>query len=259
MAYSPDVMIDNSIKSPRYVQVYSVLKDWILRGKYQPGQKIETESELCEVFGVSRITTRKAIDYLVNEKLLRRVQGTGTYVCDNIPTMPSTGDIKRQIQKSRNLAKRTKLENITIEEVVPDETARTNLKLSPGSKAIRVSYIRHSEGKPIGYAESYIPSDLGIQIAKADLKKSTLLALLEDKGIEIFSADQLIGATLADTKLASMLDVTVGAPLVRIKLLVLDTNQRPVEKLTAYYRADSYEHHALLARKPELDTIQGDS
>ncbi|MCC5863383.1 MAG: GntR family transcriptional regulator, partial [Gammaproteobacteria bacterium] len=60
--------IDEKLRSPRYIQAYSMLRDWIYQGAYPPGAKLPPEGELCKTFGVSRITIRKAIDMLVDEK-----------------------------------------------------------------------------------------------------------------------------------------------------------------------------------------------
>ena len=69
-----------AIASPRYHQVYVTLRTWVRDGTYKPGEQIPTEPQLCEMFGVSRITVRKAIDNLAKEGWLLRQQGRGTFV-----------------------------------------------------------------------------------------------------------------------------------------------------------------------------------
>ena len=76
-----------------------------------------------------------------------------------------------------------------------------------------------------------------------------MLTLLERKGVDIASCDQVITATLADGRLAGLLGTTVGAPLVYLRLMVFDSRRRPVERLVAWYRADHYHHHVHLTRK----------
>jgi DNA-binding GntR family transcriptional regulator len=75
-----------------------------------------------------------------------------------------------------------------------------------------------------------------------------MLNLLERKGVDIASCDQVIGATLADARLATLLDTSVGAALVHIRLVVFDGRRRPVERLVAWYRGDHYRHHVHLTR-----------
>ncbi|MED4719151.1 GntR family transcriptional regulator [Bacillus atrophaeus] len=65
---------------PKYVQVKEEICSWINQGKILPDQKLPTESELMQQFGVSRHTIRKAIGDLVSQGLLYSVQGGGTFV-----------------------------------------------------------------------------------------------------------------------------------------------------------------------------------
>src|SRR3546814_11933994 len=77
MTVNSSEVVRDSIKALRYHQVYSILRGWIFDGTYPAGAKLPPEGELCERLGVSRITSRKALDLLVSEGLVRRVQGKG--------------------------------------------------------------------------------------------------------------------------------------------------------------------------------------
>lgn len=235
-------------KLPRYLQVYNILKDWILKGRYAPNEKLPSEGELCEILGVSRITTRRAIEMLSNEGLIRRVQGLGTFVPPSIPKVSEPfGKISDLAERVNRLSERTKLENIEISEVEPDPMAAIELKLSPGQRVIKATYTRTEKSLPIGCADVFIPTDLGVQITAADLENNSSPTLIQDKGFQISGAHQLIGATLSDTETSTRLKMNVGSPLIRIRLLILDQNERPIEYLLAHYRADTYEHHAFLS------------
>jgi GntR family transcriptional regulator len=65
---------------PKYIQLANLLREKLAAREYSPGQQIPTETELCERYKVSRVTVREAIDRLVQENLLYREQGRGTYV-----------------------------------------------------------------------------------------------------------------------------------------------------------------------------------
>jgi DNA-binding GntR family transcriptional regulator len=66
-------LIDQDLKLPRYMQVYTTLYQWVAQGTYPAGARLESEGRLCEMFGVSRITVRKALDMLTQEGLLASV------------------------------------------------------------------------------------------------------------------------------------------------------------------------------------------
>ena len=241
-------LINESIKVPRYHQVYSLLKGWIFDGTYPPGSKLPAEYELCATFGVSRITTRKALDMLATEKLLIPIQGKGTYVTDDLAAAPNQGDMEQLIRKTTRLARKSKVKSVEIKEVLADEQTRNDLDLPEGSHVQQISFVRHTDGAPVGYRVAYVPRDLGFNFTVEELKKEQMLSLLEKKGVRIGGADQLLGACLADARKASLLNTAVGAPLVRIRLVVFDDSSRPIERSTAYYLADRYEHHVYLSR-----------
>ena len=99
----PRERVDNSLRSPRYIQVYAAIRDWIYQGTYKPGQRLPTEGELCELFGVSRITTRKAVDMLVDEQLVLRQPGRGTFVVEDLADAPVLGDMEQLLRKVERL------------------------------------------------------------------------------------------------------------------------------------------------------------
>src|SRR3546814_15911555 len=73
-------VVRDSIKALRHHQVYSILREWIFDGTYPAGAKLPSEGDLCDRLGVSRITSRQALDLLVREGPVRRVRGQGPFV-----------------------------------------------------------------------------------------------------------------------------------------------------------------------------------
>lgn len=231
-----------------YVQVYTTLREWIYEGLYTPGARLPAESEISAMFGVSRITTRQAIDLLVNEQLVQRQQGRGTFVATDLANAPVKGDIDQLLRKVKRLGSSTRVRDASVEEVLADDDTCKDLGLSSGATVIAASHVRLLGDQPIGYVVTYIPKDLSIRFDPRELNRHPMLTLLERKGVNIAGADQFIGATLADARLARFLETEVGAPLVTVRLIVVDDSHRRVERLLAYYRADHYTHHAWLGR-----------
>ncbi len=249
MATALRELVDHSLRSPRYIQVYAAVRDWIFQGTYKPGQRLPTEGELCELFGVSRITTRKAVDMLVDEELVVRQPGRGTYVVEDLADAPVVGDMEQLLRKVERLGKNTRIAQAQVQEQDADAETRKDLRLADGARVQRASHVRLLNREPIGYVVTYVPADLKVRFNLNELNESPMLTLLERKGVDIASCDQVITATLADGRLAGLLGTTVGAPLVHIRLMVFDRRRRPVERLVAWYRADHYQHHVHLTRK----------
>jgi GntR family transcriptional regulator len=242
-------LIDRAVKSPRYIQVYSTVRDWIYQGTYKPGGRLPTEEELCRLFDVSRITTRKAVDMLVDERLVLRQPGRGTFVVEDLADAPIISEMDQLLRKVERLGKKTVVAQGEIAEVEADPETARDLDLPPGARVQRASHVRLLDRQPIGYVVTYVPAMLKVRFDLNELNESPMLTLLERKGVDIASGDQVISATLADGRLASLLGTTVGAPLVHIRLVVFDSHRRPVERLMAWYRGDHYHHHVHLTRK----------
>lgn len=243
--------VEESQKLPRYYQVYLTLRDWIHNGNYRSGTQLPTESELCETFGVSRITIRKAVDLLVTDKLIQREQGRGTFVTGNDATPPLTGDMGQLLKRLDALAQRSEVRDVTVTQDVADEDTRLDLDLEKDAEVSCVSLVRVLQGRTIGRSRTYFPADLNVEINPDELKSFSMVSVLDRNGIEVISADQVIGAVLADLQDAKILGCTVGTPLVRIRLIVFDKNYRPVERHDAVYLADFYQHRIHLVREPK--------
>lgn len=241
--------VDHSLRSPRYAQVYSAVREWIYNGTYKPGGRLPTESELCDLFGVSRITTRKALDILVDEGLVERQPGRGTFVVEDLADAPVLGDMEQLLRKVDRLNHNTVLANAEVAEIDADTETCKDLGLAPGARVLRASHVRLLNGRPIGHVRTYVPTSLDLEFDLNELNTSPMLTLLERKGVDIASADQVISATLADGQLAALLDTPVGSPLLQVRLVVFDAARRPVERLVANYLAEQYHHHVHLTRK----------
>lgn len=240
--------IDESIKSPRYHQLYSIIKGWILNGTYLPGAKIPPESELCEAFGVSRITSHQAINLLVQEGLLNRVQGKGTFVSSDFKRPDSIGDMDRMISKTVTLAKNSKVQNVEITRIKPDPETCDDLRIASDVDVFLIKFIRIANKERLDYREAYIPTNLGMTFTKAEIKAYPMYTLFERKGMPAASGHLLMGARSADTHLASLLGVQVGFPLLRNRLVVMNKDGTPMQRSITHFRADRFEQYVFLAQ-----------
>jgi DNA-binding GntR family transcriptional regulator len=134
--------------------------------------------------------------------------------------------------------------------VHPPKKVRENLRLNGDAKVLGIERIRFIKGQPISYTVSFIPSDLGAKIHIKDLVVQPLMNVLEDKcKIKIVKGSQVIGATVADTRVASFLEVMTGSPLLKIERVAFDARNRPVEYISILYRSDRYHFNVDFIRK----------
>jgi len=248
MTLKSDFIIDETIRTPLYMQVYTALYQWIQQGRYQPGDKLESEAGLCKLFGVSRISVRRALEMLSNEGWIESRQGKGSFVTDRKPDLPFKAGMNERIHISDKYSKLSTTKQFMYGLVPADAKTAVDLGIDEGTDVIRVSYVREMKGVPMGYIESFFLADLGVDFTADDFKKATSLTVLANKGIAIAGIDNLFGAVLADARFSQLLQVHVGAPLVRTKMSLLDENNKPLARIRGFWRADKYEHHVYMAR-----------
>lgn len=253
MAKSNSAFVSSRI--PLYYQLENLLREKILSGAFTAGGRLPTESELVRQYGVGRITVRQALAALVEEGLIERQRGRGTFITAGRATrrpfegaIHLTGSLDELIATAPDTPVRV-LEAIRIE---ADQREAELLGLPPGEPVFRIKRLRLREDKPFSLVVSYLPAEIGARCANEELNFGSLLRLLETGfGLRLQSARQQITADLADPQVAGLLDVKVGAPLLSIERVVYASDGRPVEYAHELYRGDRYNHTVLLTRAPQ--------
>lgn len=241
-------LAEGHLPTPLYHQIYVLLREQIVSGAYPAQAALPTEHELMRRFRVSRITAKRALDELAAEGLVERRRGRGTRVVDALRSAPLSGNISGLLENLLMVGLKTRVEIVDFGYVPASPDVAGALAISPGTEVQRAVRVRSRAGVPFSFTTSYVPAALGRTYGRKDLARQPLLALLEQAGILIGSADQTISATLADTVVAPRLKVRVGSPLLSVTRTVADQDGRPVEHINILYRPDRYQYRMKLAR-----------
>lgn len=240
--------VNGRLPTPLYHQIYLVLRDKIASGAYRGGDVLPSEEETAHQFGVSRITTKRALNELADAGYVVRERGRGTRVVDGISTPPVRANVEGLLENLMAMGLKTEVALLEFDYVEPDEAVAQALRCAKAAKVQRAIRVRHLEGESFSYLTTYVPEDVGRSFGREDLASTPLLTLLERCGVEVSRADQTLTATLADAAVASRLDVDLGAPLLRIARIVYDQQDRPVEYIVGLYRPDRYQYRMALSR-----------
>jgi GntR family transcriptional regulator len=210
-------------------QVYLVLRERLLAGVFQAGQQLPPEPALCQQFGVSRITLRRAVSDLEREGLLQRVQGRGTFVrAPAAPALAARGS-EGYIEDLRHLTADTTVKVLEFDEVPASPRVAERLQVPVGALVQRSVRVRVRQGQPMVLLTAWVPLPLASTITRADLARRSLNQLLAERGVRVGRLVQEISATLADPMQAERLQVEVGSALIVVDRLVHDQAGRPVE------------------------------
>lgn len=230
------VELDRSSPVPLYFQVAQIFEKAILDGQLKPGDRFENELALASRLNLSRPTTRRAIQELVDKGLLVRKRGVGTQVVQTPVHRPVEltslyDDLARAGQEPA-----TKVLEYAIGPA-SDEVAGW-LNLPPGAEVATMRRLRMSNGQPLAVMTNYLPA--AIAPDEEQLEQSGLYRSLRSRGVHIRLARQRIGARAASRDEARLLDEKPKAPLLVMERTAFDDSGRIVEYGSHVYRASHY-------------------
>ena len=229
---------------PRYYQLKEILEKRIQSGEFQPGDQFPTDEQLCQEYGLSRGTVRRAIGILIDAGLLRRDQGRGTFL--NAPQLSPVffrlANFEDEM-KLRGWQPSTKLLNLR-ELPASTEIAR-QLQIPVGERAIEIIRLRLADGKPVAFETRYLSYETCPQLLEEDLENQSIHSLLLDKfNIPLKRACYTIEARVLSKKEADYLQVEPGSAGFAVERVTYTANDRPVTWYRTVYRGDVYRFSA---------------
>jgi len=233
---------------PLYLQVEATIKEMIEGVVYSPGEQIPSERELSEQLGVSRMTVRRAIENLIRHGLLERRSTNGTYV--------------RQPQVLRRVGKDFALgltQLLIMEGVTPGsrllsfQVIRAPLKIAEklqlrlGEPVIVLRRVRLANDIPFCIETSYLPADMLPGLSAEDFaNNASLYDILQRRyGVSLVKNDETLKLSFATPEEAELLDLKVGAPVLLLRCVVMDENDRRIEYLVSVNHPDRVVFHSM--------------
>lgn len=223
-----------------YHQIYLTLREQILSGQRPHGSRMPTEAEVSEIYNVSRITARRALDELAAQNLVERKRRIGTHVIHKSVSKPIEANVDQAVDSLLAWGRNTEVRSAEVGEDFANEAVAEALRLPLGSAVIKAVKTRWLEDEPLGHIVSYLPPDLGLNISRETLKATPTLQVLQRAGIHIGYASQIITAAAADAGLSQALGIAMMAPVMRITRTVYADGGKPILLTIAQYRSDRY-------------------
>ena len=240
---------------PLYSQIQRFLRDQISVGALPPGAALPTEAELCDRFGVSRITVGKALNGLVANGLVVRQRGRGTFVADR----PATGRTVRLIgalddalapvrDLSRQLLARRRI--TPPQEVVHLLQPRAPQSVTAGVLMLESLYTA-AEG-PYTLTRVYLPEEVAARLDPAilDDPRPVIDLVQEALRARVTRAEQSVDPDVARPRLARLLGIRRGAPLLRVVRTFVLASGQPVQVGIGWYHPQRYRYTVQLLPTP---------
>lgn len=203
----------------RYQEIAEVLRD---RFRDAPvGSVLPSESEMSAEFDASRVTIRRALELVREDGLVDARQGFGWYVAGEPvrQSLQALGTIESEVEGVGQMSER-KVEEFAFER--PPDRVRNLLGCD---QVLRVKRVNLADGEPFAVVTVWCPADLGASLSRRDVERRPFYELLD---VDLHGATQTIGADAADASTAALLNIPVGAPILRCRRVTTARSGEPV-------------------------------
>lgn len=230
----------SSAHVPRYIRIREELRRRVLNGLYRPGERIPSEPALSREFGVSRGTVERAIRGLVEEGILVREQGRGTFVA--YPALESTCfRLSTFAEEARRQGWAPSTSLIRAHVIPAPEEIVRRLQIPTGSQLIEIVRIHCADDEPIVYEIRQLAYDLCPHLLEEDLEHSSLHELLLYKyHIPLVRARFTIHAITLSGEPAVLLRVPDGSPGFAVERVTYRTGSKPAVRMYQLWRGDRF-------------------
>ena len=240
-----DRKVDRLSQEKLYLQLSKIFREKIYSKEWPLGMRIPSGDELCNMFQVSKATVREAVDNLVTDGYLVKIQGKGTYVETALPDSGYTMKFRlacdifgKVIGEERILKEKGVIE--------PPTLIRKLMKLDEMEKVYYLIQIRIVHDEPIVFEESYLPTSV-IEIEDVEEEGGediSVYRLIQEKSFyRIHKAMQTVEVTKIEGKAAEFLKVEEGSTGLLVNRLLLSFENKPLAFTKLLGKGDKYKFH----------------
>lgn len=229
--------VDRSSPVPLHHQVSQHLEQSIESGEIPHGSLLGNEVALAKAMGLSRPTVRRAMQHLVDKGLVVRRRGIGTRVVQ--PKVRRPLELSSLYDDLAATGRAPTTEVLEIGQVAAPQDVAGLLRVDIGEAVVRLVRLRRANGSPIAKMTNYLPAKVG-ELDIANLEAQGLYEVLRERGIQLHSATQTIGARNATPAEARLLAEPRSASLLTMQRITYDDHGAAVEYGTHIYAASRY-------------------
>lgn len=210
---------------PVYFRLAEDIKQQVLSGKLKPGDVLPTEAQLCEQYGISRMTARQGLKLLAEEGLIESFRGKGSFV-----THPKFNELVLELPDSQyNSINDSNMRLLGAEVISADTNIASVLKLRPGSKVIRFRKLYTVNEEPIALDTRYIIYRKGQPVVEQEIHYAAFPKFVaRHTGLVSIRNQVTFSAMLTDQGIAQELEMEVGKPALKIEQLVFGAQDQPL-------------------------------
>lgn len=236
-----------SAAAPLYAQLKEILLKEIKNGTYKRNSTIPTEQELQDMFNVSRMTVRLAVNELVSEGYVVRERAKGTRVIypKIVENLNSISHFNKEMQdKGIDFS----IHSIEVTVVKADEGVAEALEIDPKTNVFCVHRVYYIDDGPLCSIFSYLPASMNISVDEEIYRGSLYDYLEKEKGIIVSIAYEDIEAGNVHKPICEELGLSEGSTVLLRTRRSFDQNGKHVEFTRSYYRPEKYKYSLVFSK-----------
>lgn len=235
-----------------YDQILEILRQRIAAGDWRAGAVLPTDDALVKEFGVSRHTVRVALNELVNDGLIERFPGRGSFVVPRERRRDGWSIASVEDLIDMSFVHRYEVRSARVRSSRSYPEAARALGLSDRESLVHVRAVRSSPAGPYAYSDVWFPRDIGDKLPRHLMTERPLILLVEEfTGRPAWAARQRAYAEAADADAVRYLGTAVGAPLLVLERTYFDRDERAIEHTCVRHRSDRYQQSVTFSRRRE--------
>jgi GntR family transcriptional regulator len=226
----PDELItsvDRNSHEPAYAQLVRIILGQLAAGVFRPGDRLPSEAQLCERYGVSPMTVRRVVNILVDQGAVIAEQGRGTFV-KPLELSTATFNLDRLREFFRE-GGQTSVKLLEARVAPASERTARKLAIEPGQFAVFIRRLIYQNQDPVLLHREHVIYDPTRPIVEAEMEVTALRGLFSGGGeSHLKRGDLAIDATTLTSEEAALLRSRAGAPAFRLEHVFHDFGDRPV-------------------------------
>jgi len=222
----PAITIDRRSYEPVYAQLVNLLRHQIATGALRPGDQLPSESQLCQLYCVSPMTVRRAINILVDQGVISTAQGSGTFV-----KAVDLGAAPFDLQDLQTLFgdRQTSVKLLEARIALADERIARKLAITAGKRIIYLRRLLCRKGEPTFYHREYLVYDPTRPLVEAEMEVTSLQGLFNGSGGWVLKhGDLAIEVTVLNEEEARLLQVPPLTAAFNLEHIFYDLDNRPI-------------------------------
>lgn len=240
-------LVDKTLQIPLYIQLIDIIKEMIKNNELQDGHYLMSERDICKIQNVSRMTVNKAIINLVNEGILERRQGKGTFVsCKKQKLTYEKMQSFTEIAEEKKLNVKNEILKFKLEK--PSDTVRHYLQLDDDSSLVfQIERVRFIDEDPTILERIYIPEHMCPNLNEEIIKKTSLYKLYREKYMhKTQRAKQVINPIVLDKSHSKLLNVDLNSLALKIDRVVFTDKEEVLEYTSSLFITDKHQYEIIL-------------